>query len=138
VFESQEAGRTLEAFLRNNGFTARNYDDKLFRYFLFLRPPQITYRVQVRKVHFGDACKLLEASPPAVLGQAIHCPTCRSLRINYPQMTRQFVLPTILLHLGIIFRVIDHECYCESCHHMWNLHADAPIRKSRTAKWFPY
>jgi hypothetical protein len=138
VFESRDAGRALETFLRDNGFASRNYDDKLFRYFLFLRPPQITYRVQVRKSHFAEASKLLDASPPAVLSQAIHCPTCGSLRINYPQMTRQFVLPTILLHLGIIFRVIEHECYCESCHHMWNLHADVPVRKSRTAKWFPY
>ena len=105
---------------------------------LFLRPPQITYRVQVRKSHFAEAGKLLAASPPAVLNQAIHCPTCGSLRINYPQMTRRFVLPTILLHLGIIFRVIEHACYCESCHHMWNLPADVPVRKSRTAKWFPY
>lgn len=138
VFESLDAGRVFETCLRDNGFEARTYDDKLFRYFLFLRPPRVTYRVQVRNVHFGDAMKFLMAGPPAVLTKAIRCPACGSLRINYPQMTRNFILPTILLHLGIIFRVIEHECFCENCHHMWNLPADAHVRKVRSAKWFPF
>jgi len=139
VFDNLDTGQALETFLRDNGFKARTYDDKAFRYFLFLRPPQVTYRVQVRKNYFDDAAKLLEASPPAILLRALHCPACGSLRVNYPQMTRRFVLPTILLHLGIIFRVIEHECYCEHCHHMWNLPgAKAPLRKPRDAKPFPF
>ena len=36
-------------------------------------------------------------------------------------MTRKFILPTIMLHLGIILRLVGHECYCEHCHAMWNL-----------------
>jgi hypothetical protein len=93
----------------------------------------------VRKNYFEDAVKLSEASPPAVLTKALHCPACGSLRVNYPQMTRRFILPTILLHLGIIFRVIEHECYCEHCHHMWNLPgAKTSLRKPRDAKPFPF
>jgi hypothetical protein len=57
-----------------------------------------------------------------VRGQkAIHCPECGSLRISYPQMTRKFLLPTRFLHLGIIFRLIRHQAYCENCHHVWSL-----------------
>lgn len=138
VFESREAGKAFETFLLEHGFEARIYDDKLFRYFLFLRPPQVTYRVQVGKSQFVKAENLLAAGPPTVLTKAIHCPDCGSLRVNYPQMTRKFILPTILLHLGIIFRVIEHQCYCENCHQMWHLAADAPVRKARTARWFPF
>jgi hypothetical protein len=59
--------------------------------------------------------------------------------VNYPQMTRRFVLPTILLHLGIIFRVVEHECYCEHCHQTWNLPGDrATARKIRDVKPFPF
>jgi len=36
-------------------------------------------------------------------------------------MTRRFLLPTLLLHLGIIFRVIVHQAYCENCHWLWSL-----------------
>lgn len=138
VFENLDTAQAMETFLRNSAFETRTYDDKLFRYFLFLRPPRVTYRVQVGKTQHGDAVKLLDAQPPAVLTKAIHCPACGSVRVNYPQMTRRFVLPTILLHLGIIFRVIEHECYCENCHHMWNLPADARVRKVRTVRWFPF
>lgn len=135
LFESIEAGRVLEGFLRDKGFEVRTDDDKWFRYFLFLRPPQVVYRVQVRAGRLVDAAKLFEAQAPAVLEKALHCPACSSLRVNYPQMTRRFVLPTILLHLGIIFRVIEHECFCEHCHNMWNLPADLQAHpKPRMAK----
>ena len=134
VFESLDAGRGLETYLRDNGCDTRINDDKFFRYFLFLRPPQITYRVQVRQNHFANAISLLASRPPAMLAKAIHCPSCDSLRINYPQMTRRFILPTILLHLGIIFRVIEHECYCETCHHMWHLPQDEARAAIRHAK----
>ncbi len=139
VFNSLDTGREFETFLRNNGLETRTYDDKLFRYFLFLRPPQVTYRVQVRKNHLVDAARLLEAEPPAVWTKAIHCPACGSVRVNYPQMTRKFILPTVLLHLGIIFRVVGHECYCETCHHMWSLPgAKGTVRKVQDVKPFPF
>ncbi len=121
VFEKLDDSKVLEAFLKDKGLDARTYDDKLFRYFLFLRPPQVTYRVQIRKNRFEGVTELLQSKAPTVLGQAIHCPACGSLLVNYPQMTRKFILPTVLLHLGIIFRIIQHECYCEHCHEMWNL-----------------
>ncbi len=123
VFDSHADGKALTDLLSNLGIEARANDDKWFRYFLFLRPPQVTWRVQVRNNHFAETEALLKASPPAVLGHAIHCPSCASRRVNYPQMTRKFMLPTVLLHLGIIFRFIGHQCYCEHCHAMWDLPA---------------
>jgi hypothetical protein len=139
LFDSLDNGKALETFLKGNGLEARTDDDKWFRYFLFLRPPQVVHHVQVRKHHFAEAARLLETKPPAVLTKAMRCPKCNSLRLNYPQMTRRFVLPTILLHLGIIFRFVEHECYCEHCHHMWNLPgAKSTVRKIRDVKPFPF
>ncbi|MGH7976859.1 MAG: hypothetical protein ACREC8_09360 [Limisphaerales bacterium] len=140
VFEDLNDGKVLESFLKDKGFEARTYDDKAFRYFLFLCPPRVTYRVQVRKNHFEGMTDLLRSKAPATLDKALHCPSCGSLRVNYPQMTRKFIMPTVLLHLGIIFRVIDHECYCESCHHIWYLPKDgaAIVHKVSTTKPFPF
>ncbi|HSY19411.1 MAG TPA: hypothetical protein VK815_13800 [Candidatus Acidoferrales bacterium] len=126
VFENLTDGQALTQQLKDQGFEARAYDDKAFRYFLFLRPPQITYRVQVRRDDVTAATAFLTTRSPVVLAKAIHCPDCGSLHINYPQMTRRFILPTVLLHLGIIFRVIHHEAYCEGCHFTWEL---APLEK---------
>jgi hypothetical protein len=143
VFENLSDGQALEKFLTNHRLEARAYDDKLFRYFLFLRPPAVTYRVQVRVNAFRAATELLNgtAEAAAILEKALHCPSCGSLQVNYPQMTRKFIMPTVILHLGIIFRVIDHECYCESCHHVWNLPQDEAAtahKVVRATKPFPF
>ena len=127
VFENLDDGMTLEKFLTGHRLESRTYDDKLFRYFLFLRPPRVTYRVQVHGNAFRAATELLQQDAPAVLEKALHCQSCGSLQVNYPQMTREFILPTVMLHLGIIFRVLEHQCYCEHCHHLWNLPQDAAV-----------
>jgi len=126
VFEEMDAARAVETFLTGKGLWARTYDDKLFRRFLFLRPPRVTFRVQVRRDEFKSAEDFLATGAAEALQWAIRCPSCASLRVSYPQMTRKFILPTLLLHLGIIFRVIDHECYCEHCHFIWNLSDGKP------------
>ena len=139
VFENLVAGRALQAFLESVGLATRIYDDKFFRYCLFLRPPQQTYRIQVKADCLAGVEELLHAKAPDVVDQALHCPSCGSLRVNYPQMTRKFILPTIILNLGIIFRVLEHVCYCENCHEMWCLSGGIPAgRKARIVKPFPF
>jgi hypothetical protein len=137
VFEDLDAGKAVEAFMTDQGLAARTYDDKFFRYFLFLRPPRVTFRVQVRQDNMKAAGDILAAARPDALQKAIHCPSCGSRRVSYPQMTRKFLLPTVLLHLGIIFRVIDHECFCEHCHHAWNLPGGNVRAAPRPVSQFP-
>ena len=115
--------QALAAFLQSRRLEARVYNDRLLQLFLFLCPPHATFRVQVRASALKVAAELLDSAPEAkpILQRAISCPSCGSLRINYPQMTRKFLTPTLLLHLGIIFRIIHHEAYCEKCHYTWPL-----------------
>jgi hypothetical protein len=122
-FADMNDARKLEFFLRERRFESRVYNDRLLQLFLFLCPPRATFRTQVRLMDHKVVTDLLERDSLGVelIGRAIHCPSCNSLRIQYPQMTRKFFLPTLMLHLGIIFRIIDHEAYCENCHFLWNL-----------------
>ena len=123
IFENANDGRMLEVDLKNKGFETRTYIDKLLQCFLFLCPPRATIRVQVRAHDFKNVTYFLdhESATSVLLQRAIRCPTCGSLRVQYPQMTRRFLLPTLSLHLGIILRFITHEAYCESCHWLWSL-----------------
>ena len=50
MFDNVSDGQMLEKDLRNKGFEARTYNDKLLQYFLFLCPPHATIRVQVRQL----------------------------------------------------------------------------------------
>jgi hypothetical protein len=138
VFKDFNDGKVIETFLASKGIEARTYDDKFFRYFLFLRPPQVTFRVQVREGDVKVADHLLNTVAPDTLQKALHCPACHSLHVSYPQMTRKFILPTILLHLGIIFRLIEHECYCEHCHEIWHLDGTHTHSVLEPAKHFPF
>ena len=123
IFENASDGKILEMALKDRGIETRTYNDKLLQCILFLCPPHATIRVQVRGKDFKNATYFVDHEPAtsALLQRAIRCPSCGSLRVQYPQMTRRFLLPTLLLHLGIIFRVIVHEAYCESCHWLWSL-----------------
>lgn len=121
VFDDEHSAGVLETFFRNKAMEARTYHDGVLYLFLFLRRPQMTWRVQVPGNFHHFAQELLEKNSPDIVESAIHCPSCGSLEVNYPQLRRDFVLPTVLLHLGIIFRFMDHQCYCEKCHWMWSL-----------------
>ncbi len=123
IFENASDGQMLETTLKDRGFETRTYNDKLLQRVLFLCPPHATIRVQVRGNDFKKATCFLDPEPATsvLLRRAIRCPSCGSLRVQYPQMTRRFLLPTLFLHLAIIFRVIVHEAYCENCHWLWSL-----------------
>ena len=122
IFKDVSDAQMLEMDLKDKGFETRTYNDKLLQCLLFLCPPHATIRVQVRGNDFNNVTYILDNEPATsdLLQRAIRCPSCGSLRVQYPQMTRRFLLPTLLLHLGIIFRVIVHEAYCESCHWLWS------------------
>jgi hypothetical protein len=121
LFENPADSRVVQLFLAGKRIEARTYNDRFLQLFLFLCPPRLTWRLQVRAGSLKATKEMLSTTPPEALANAVHCPSCGSLDVNYPQMTRKFFTPTLLLHLGIIFRIIDHECYCDSCHYTWNL-----------------
>jgi hypothetical protein len=137
LFENPADCRLAETFLTEKRFEARSYNDRALQLFLFLCPPRLTYRLQVRAGSLKAVTELLHSHPPDALTKAIHCPSCDSLQVNYPQMTRKFFTPTLFLHLGIIFRIIDHECYCEHCHFTWNLpkeqEAASPVNEPKVS-----
>jgi hypothetical protein len=59
VFENIGDSRTLETFLQDKKIEARGYHNKWFHAFLFLRPPHVTWRVQVRHDDFSTAEQIL-------------------------------------------------------------------------------
>lgn len=123
VFKHESDARALENRLRQQGFEVRTRNDTKLQLFWFLAPPRATFRVQVGAKAAHAVCEFMETEPSAGLlaRRAIHCPACQSLKIQYPQMTRRFITPTLLLDLGIIFHIIDHQAYCEECHYSWPL-----------------
>ena len=132
VFEEIGDAKTIESFLTKKRLEARTYQEKFFRFFMFLHPPRPTYQVQVRHNGLKFAGELLDAGAPEALQWAIHCPTCNSRHVVYPQLTRPSVFSTIRMHLGLIFHLTEHECRCERCHTRWHL-AGEHVHSAREA-----
>lgn len=132
VFDNQGAAKALQSFLEKEGFESRLYDERTLQRYWFLTPPRGGSQVQVRKESFETAKQTLDTKREAnaLLQKAIRCPSCQSLRVQYPQMTRKFMLPTLVAQVGVFFGVMQRECYCEDCHHTW-------VKSSRAASRTP-
>jgi hypothetical protein len=64
-----------------------------------------------------------------LLREAIRCPECGSLRVEYPQYARRSLLTN--LAMGILARLgaIDWEYYCDDCHYTWPREGFRPGRE---------
>ncbi len=87
-------------------------------------------KVRVEENEFESAKQQLKQwdATEHYLDQAVCCPECRSSDVDYPQITRKFVLPTLhafLYRLGFM----EKEFYCNTCQHTWPLRAKVESEK---------
>jgi hypothetical protein len=121
VFDDLPPGQALQTFLDREGFNVRIHDERKIQRYWFFSPPRAAIQVQAREDVADDVTRFLETSPKArpLLRDAIYCPSCHSTRVQYPQMTRKFLLPTLFANLLVLLHFIDREYYCEDCHYEW-------------------
>jgi len=87
-------------------------------------------RIEVSADEFERAYQLLlewDASD-GVLRNAIRCPECRSLRVEYPQYTHKSSLPNLLVGALANMHAIRKEFYCHDCHFTWPKEGTKPSR----------
>jgi len=60
-----------------------------------------------------------EATDPDISAALIRCPQCGSSNIEYPQMTRKFMTPALVIVLCAL-KIIPKEFYCQDCHFTWS------------------
>lgn len=78
-------------------------------------------RVEVEADQFERAEQFLldwDAAEGA-LAQAIRCPECGSLRVDYPQYARHSLLTNLAMGLGSELHLVERDYYCEDCHFTW-------------------
>ncbi len=130
TFELLEHAQALRHCLEMGGFEARTQDERRLQRFWFLAQPHCGIHVRVPTEKLEVVREFMENNPEAsrLMSEAIHCPSCHSARVQYPQMTRKFFLPTLIAHLLVLFRFMDPECYCEDCHYTWPRERGLPSR----------
>jgi hypothetical protein len=121
TFDTPAQLQPLLAILEGAGVKTHVLDERRAQRFWFLVRPQAGVHLQVPETSLLVARDLLHADPSAQAAflKAVRCPACGSSCVQFPQMTRKNYLPTLAAHVLVAFRVMEHECYCEDCHHSW-------------------
>ena len=134
AYEQVKSAEKLQHFLQKEGFESRVYDERGLQRIWFWSEPQAWAHVQVSGDRYNEVREFLASNARAqeVLREAIRCPSCASPNVQYPQMTRKFILPTLVAQVLILLGFMEKECYCEDCHYTWvpstpsALRTDAP------------
>lgn len=131
-FDAPDEAIGLSHVLRDEGIDARVQDERtLQKGWFFTRPSRAGVHVCVPEPSFAFAQNYMEMSPLAArfLRRAANCPSCHSARVQFPQMTRKNVLPTVVAQALVLLGVMKHEYYCEACHYTWRPGEGLPVNK---------
>jgi len=121
LFNHSSAATALQRRLRENGLAAEIHDDAGLGKFWFVWHGRVGARLEVPADQFEGADQLLldwDASEGA-LRNAIRCPECRSLRVDYPQFTRRSFIPNLVVGLLAALGRVEKEYYCQDCQFTW-------------------
>jgi hypothetical protein len=121
AFEHKTDAERLHAHLVGKGIEATVYDERSLQSWWFLARQKVGVRVQVPCKDFHQIIDEVNGDPvaKALLKRAVHCPSCHSLKVEYPQMTRRFLMPTLIAHFMVLMGIMKHSYYCEDCHYTW-------------------
>lgn len=121
TFNTEMAALPVKERLNGFGIPARISNQKTFQRLWFLAKPYASFHLEVPRDNLEQASELLVKwqREEAALSEALRCPECGSLRVEYPQMTRKYALPTLIAHSLVWCGLMHHEFVCNECQHTW-------------------
>ena len=102
------------------GIQASIHDESKLERFWFMSEPLAAIHVGVSQPDFLKARRLMQdwEQTNEALKAAVRCPECGSSRVEFPQITRKFLMPVVET-LFMAVHLIPREYYCEDCHYTW-------------------
>ncbi len=141
TFDSELPAKNLVRTLQQAGISAHVEDHRRVQRYWFLSRPYAGFQVTVPSEDFNKSNEVIKHSDmeDGILREAVRCPDCGSSRVEYPQTTRKFLLPTLLFHFLRMIGVAEHNYYCQQCHYTWTRSSrqKKEARKPITAKLTP-
>ena len=121
LFSTSAKAEPLQKRLVESGIAAELHDELRLEKLWFVSKPATGVRIEVPADQFERAYQMLldwDAKEGA-LREAIRCPECKSLRVDYPQFTRKFFIPNLAMGLMAAMGAMKKEYYCQDCHYTW-------------------
>jgi hypothetical protein len=120
TFDEASSAEALKSFLIGEGLDARVQDETHLQRFWFMALAKAGFHVMIPKQQLGIAQQIVKEPQSApYVRKAIHCPSCDSLRVQYPDLSRKSVLPTLFFDLFVLLHITKHKYYCEDYHFSW-------------------
>ncbi len=128
TFSNRAKAEPLQKRLAEAGIQAEIHDELRLEKLWFVSKPRADFRLEVPADQFEQAYNLLLGWDAAdgALRDAIRCPECKSLRVQYPQFTRKFLLKNLAMGLLAAVGAVEKEYYCEDCHYTWPREGSKP------------
>ncbi len=100
----------IHAFIRNESLLERLW---------FMSEPLAAVHVDVPQPDYLHARQLLAVWEAGdALNEMVRCPECGSSRVEFPQITRKFLMPVVQV-VFMSLHLIPRQYYCEDCHFTW-------------------
>jgi hypothetical protein len=120
IFNDRSQGEPLRRRLQETGVHAEVHDELRLEKLWFVSRPTAVARLEVPANDFERSYRLLlDWDAEGALRDAIRCPECRSLRVDYPQFTRRSFIPNLVMGALAAIGQVEREFYCQDCHYTW-------------------
>jgi hypothetical protein len=121
TFHKPDETERVKARLHRAGIPAIIGDERTMQKYLYLSEPLAGIHLCVDRKHYERAQDLLRewGWTNGELRDAVHCPECGASRVQYPQFTRKFLLPSLGALVGALTGFFERKYYCEHCHFTW-------------------
>ena len=130
LFNDRAKAEPLQKRLVESGVQAEIHDELRLEKLWFVSKPSTGVRIEVPADQFERAERLLIDwdRADAFLREAIRCPECKSLRVEYPQVTHKSMLTNLAMGLAAEVGLLEKDYYCEDCHFTWPKEGTKPRR----------
>jgi hypothetical protein len=130
LFGSREAAEPIQRRLSQAGFEASIHEEQWFQRLWYVPKAGAGATLEVAADQFerAEAVLLGWDAAEGALREAIHCPECKSLLVDYPQFARNSVMTNMALGLLAEVGLVEKDYYCEHCHFTWPKQRTKPAR----------
>jgi hypothetical protein len=135
IFSDRAAAEPARQGLAQAGIPAEIHDELQLERLWFVSKSSAGVRLEVPLRHLHRSMQLLLEwdAGQGTLRDAVRCPECRSLRVDFPQFTRKSLFTNLAIGLMAELRLVERQFYCEDCHCMWSKQTGPHRQRSHLA-----
>jgi len=131
LFPERRAAEPLRQELLRANIPAELHEEPQVARLWFVSRSAAGVRLEVPTRKWEHCTKLLKEwnETRAALREAIRCPECGSLRVDFPQFTQKSFFTNVAIGLMAELGLVEKQFYCEDCHFMWPKAGTRPQRE---------